>query len=157
MTIIVKNGTYLSHVLFLKNIFSPYPFSMKTARLPRFLMVVMTCLLASSSVLAGPKTVLADPPAASADYFMQACTTQLALSEEQRTGLRAYLEQEIEFMAVQAANHPAAEVAELIPAERAQLQLVAGHLMSPGQLRQFRELEATPQMKAYLKQMLLEN
>jgi len=130
---------------------------MKTALLPRFLVVAVTCLGASSSVLAGPKSVLADPPAASADYFVQACSSQLALSEEQRLGLRAYLEQEIEYMAVQAANHSAVEVAELIPAERAQLQLVAGHLMSPGQLRQFRELEATPQMKAYLKQMLLEN
>jgi hypothetical protein len=117
----------------------------------------MACVLASSSVLAGSASVLAGPPAASADYFVQACTTQLALSEEQRTSLRAYLEQEINFMAVQAANHSAAEVAELIPTERAQLQLVAGHLLSPGQLRQFRELEATPQMKAYLKQMSLEN
>lgn len=107
--------------------------------------------------MARPEIALAGPPVASAEPFVQACATQLALSEEQRTGLRAYLEQEIEYMAVQAANHSAAEVAELIPAERAQLQLVAGHLMSPGQLRQFRELEATPQMKAYLKQMLLEN
>lgn len=130
---------------------------MKTAPLPRVMVAAMACLVASLPALAGPAAVLAGPPAASADYFVQACTTQLALSEEQRTGLRAYLEQEIEFMAVQAANHSAAEVAELIPAERAQLQLVAGHLMSPGQLRQFRELEATPQMKAYLKQMLLEN
>lgn len=117
----------------------------------------MACCLVGSPVLAGPAGVFAGPPVTSADYFVQACTTQLALSEEQRTGLRAYLEQEIEYMAVQAANHSAAEVAELIPAERAQLQLVAGHLMSPGQLRQFRELEATPQMKVYLKQMLLEN
>jgi hypothetical protein len=130
---------------------------MKTALLPHFLVAFLTCLAAGSPVLARPHSVLASPPAASAEHFMQACTTQLALSEEQCTGLRAYLEQEIEFMAVQAANHSAAEVAELIPAERAQLQLVAGHLMSPGQLRQFRELEATPQMKAYLKQMLLEN
>ncbi len=115
----------------------------------------IACSLSSSPVFAGPARVLAGPPAA--EYFVQACTEQLALSEEQRTGLRAYLEQEIEFMAVQAANHSAAEVAELIPAERAQLRLVAGHLMSPGQLRQFRELEATPQMKVYLKEMLLEN
>lgn len=130
---------------------------MKTAHLPRFVMAAMVCVVASLPVLAGPVSALAGPPTASADYFVQTCTTQLALSEEQRTGLRAYLEQEIEFMAVQAANHSAAEVAELIPAERAQLQLVASHLMSPGQLRQFRELEATPQMKAYLKQILLEN
>jgi hypothetical protein len=130
---------------------------MKKSSLPRFVAAFVACLVSSSPVLARPAAVLDGPPAASADYFVQACSTQLALSEEQRTGLRAYLEQEIEYMAVQAANHPAAEVADLIPAERAQLQLVAGHLMSPGQLRQFRELEATPQMKAYLKQMLLEN
>jgi hypothetical protein len=88
---------------------------------------------------------------------VQACTTQLALTEVQRSSLRAYLEQEIEYMAVQAINHPAADVAALIPAERAQLQAVAGRLLSPGQLRQFRELEATPKMQAYLKQMSLEN
>jgi formate dehydrogenase maturation protein FdhE len=94
-------------------------------------------------------------PPALAEAFVQACSTHLDLTEAQRTGLRTYLEQEIEFMNVQAANHSAAEVAELIPAEREQLQRVAGHLMSPGQLRQFRELEATPQMKAYLKKMSL--
>lgn len=130
---------------------------MKTARLPQLAVAFMACLVGSSSVLARSGAALAGPPAASAEPFVQVCTTQLALTDAQRTSLRAYLEQEIEYMAVQAANHSAAEVAELIPAERAQLQLVAGHLMSPGQLRQFRELEATPQMKAYLKQMLLEN
>ncbi len=124
---------------------------MKTAHLRWLVVAFVACLVGSSPAVAEP----AGPPAA--EYFVQACTEQLALSEEQRTGLRAYLEQEIEFMAVQAANHSAAEVAELIPAERAQLRLVAGHLMSPGQLRQFRELEATPQMKVYLKEMLLEN
>jgi len=129
---------------------------MKTAPLPWLMLATVTCLASSSLVSAKP-TVVAGPPAASAEYFVQACTTQLALSEAQRTSLRAYLEQEIEFMAVQAANHPAADVAGLIPAERAQLQQVASRLMSPGQLRQFRELEATPPMKAYLKQMLLEN
>jgi len=128
---------------------------MKTALLPRVAATAMACLLASLSAIARPAKAPVAPPAA--EYFVQACAAQLALSEEQRTGLRAYLEQEMAYMAVQAANHSAAEVAELIPAERAQLRLVAGHLMSPGQLRQFRELEATPQMKAYLKEMLLEN
>lgn len=114
------------------------------------------CFLTSLASPAHDAVVLLGPPA-SAEPFVQACATHLDLTEAQRTGLRAYLEQEIEFMAVQAANHSAAEVADLIPGEREQLQRVAGRLMSPGQLRQFRELEATPQMKAYLKQMLLEN
>ena len=129
---------------------------MLTFPLLRLAAATGSCWLAS---LASPSTVLAASagPPESADSFVQACSTQLALTEAQRSSLRAYLEQEIEYMAVQAANHSAAEVAELIPSERAQLQLVAGHLMSPGQLRQFRELEATPKMKAYLKQMLLEN
>ena len=70
--------------------------------------------------------------------------------------MQAYLEQEINYLAVQAANHPATEVAAELPAERAQLQQVAGRLLSPGQLRQFRELEATPKMRAYLHQMALE-
>lgn len=94
-------------------------------------------------------------PPALAEEFVQVCSNRLDLTQAQRTSLRVYLEQEIEFMNVQAANHSAAEVAELIPAEREQLQRVAGHLMSPTQLRQFRELEATPQMKAYFKKMSL--
>lgn len=129
---------------------------MLTFSLLRLAAVTSSCWLAS---LASPPTVLAASagPPESADSFVQACSTQLALTEAQRSSLRAYLEQEIEYMAVQAANHPAADVAALIPAERAQLQAVAGHLLSPGQLRQFRELEATPKMQAYLKQMSLEN
>lgn len=129
---------------------------MTSSNAGRLAIAAVSCLMAS---LAGPAhastSVFGPPP--SAEPFVQACATHLDLTEAQRTGLRAYLEQEIEFMAVQAANHSAAEVAELIPGEREQLQRVAGRLMSPGQLRQFRELEATPQMKAYLKQMLLEN
>ncbi len=111
--------------------------------------------LVSNAIATGEATHAAASPPALAEEFVQACNAQLALSNEQRTSLRAYLEQEIEYMNVQAANHPAAEVAELIPAEREQLQRVAARLMSPGQLRQFRELEATPQMKAYLKKMSL--
>jgi hypothetical protein len=72
---------------------------------------------------------------------VQACNQHLDLTDAQRIALRTYLEQEINYMNVQAANHSAFEVTELIPAERAQLQAVAGHLLSPEQLRQFRELE----------------
>ncbi|MDJ0363842.1 hypothetical protein QMK33_01660 [Hymenobacter sp. H14-R3] len=115
-------------------------------------------LLVAAPVVAGThpvvKASVAAPPALAAE-FVRACTTQLDLTDAQRTSLRTYLEQEIAYMNVQAVNHSAADVAELIPAERAQLQAVAGHLLSPGQLRQFRELEATPPMKAYLKQMSL--
>ena len=129
---------------------------MTTFSFGRLAAAAVGCFLTSLVGSAHGANMLVGPPA-SAESFVQACTARLDLTEAQRTGLRAYLEQEIEYMAVQAANHSAAEVAELIPAERAQLQQVAGHLMSPGQLRQFRELEATPKMKAYLKQMLLEN
>jgi hypothetical protein len=123
-------------------------------------------LLSGLLLVAGPATALAGdtpkklarpavaPPTLAAE-FVQACNQRLDLTDAQRTSLRTYLEQEIDYMNVQVANHSAAEVAELIPAERAQLQAVAGHLLSPGQLRQFRELEATPPMKAYLKQMSL--
>ena len=113
--------------------------------------------LALGSLLALTRPAAAPAPPAPAEEFVQACNTQLALTPEQRASLLSYLEQEIDYMAVQAANHSAAEVAELVPAEREELQRVAGHLLSPGQLRQFRELEATPKMKAYLKQMSLEN
>lgn len=90
---------------------------------------------------------------ASAEQFVQACTSKLALNEEQRTGLRDYLEQEMNFLAVQRANHSATEVAELLPAERDEFHKVASRLMSPTQLRRFRELEATPRMQEYLRQM----
>ncbi|WP_151086183.1 hypothetical protein [Hymenobacter baengnokdamensis] len=116
---------------------------------------LLSSLLAAAPVAAAPHVwTLAGPPAV-AEEFVQACNARLDLTDEQRTGLRAYLEQEIDYMAVQAANHSAAEVAELVPAEREQLQRVAGHLLSPGQLRQFRELEATPRMREYLKEMSL--
>jgi len=129
---------------------------MTSSNLRRLAIAAVSCLAASLAIPAHAAASLLGPPP-SAEPFVQACAAHLDLTEAQRTGLRAYLEQEIEFMAVQAANHSAAAVAELIPGEREQLQRVAGRLMSPGQLRQFRELEATPQMKAYLKQMLLEN
>ncbi|MGI4763229.1 MAG: hypothetical protein ACRYF0_21125 [Janthinobacterium lividum] len=129
---------------------------MTTFPVVRLAAAAASCFLISFAGPAHGADMLIGPPT-SAEPFVQACAAHLDLTEAQRTGLRAYLEQEIEFMAVQAANHSAAEVAELIPTERAELQRVAGHLMSPGQLRQFRELEATPKMKAYLKQMLLEN
>ena len=114
---------------------------------------LLVASLAAKAVVAPTALVLA-PPAA-AEQFVEVCNTRLALTDEQRTSLRAYLEEEINYMAVQTANHSAAEVAELIPAEREQLQQVAGKLLSPGQLRHFRELEATPKMRAYLRQMSL--
>ncbi|QKG57838.1 hypothetical protein GKZ68_15110 [Hymenobacter sp. BRD128] len=116
--------------------------------------ILIVAASSCTSMAHGLGAPLAGPPALAVE-FVQACASRLDLTEAQRTSLREYLEQEIEFMNVQAVNHPAAEVAELIPAEREQLQRVAGHLMSPSQLSQFRELEATPQMKTYLKQMSL--
>ena len=117
--------------------------------------LALTVTTALASDKASPTSLPTLGPPASADQFVNACTNRLALSDAQRTALRTYLEQEINYMAVQAANHSAAEVAELIPAERAQLQQVAGKLLSADQLRQFRELEATPKMRAYLRQMSL--
>jgi hypothetical protein len=108
----------------------------------------------AAKAVAAPASAILAPPAA-AEHFVAVCNTRLALTDEQRASLRAYLEQEISYMAVQTANHSGAEVAELVPAEREQLQQVAGKLLSPGQLRQFRELEATPKMRAYLRQMSL--
>lgn len=130
---------------------------MSTRLLSRLAAGVASLALLSSTASAHGYGAAAKAPLASADRFMQLCTSRLALTEEQRTGLRTYLEQEIEYMAVQQANHSAAEVAELIPAEREQLRRVAGRLLSPGQLRQFRELEATPKMQDYLRQMALAN
>ena len=125
-------------------------FSLPTSLLSACLLVAS---LAAKATIA-PATAVLAPPAA-AEQFVAVCNTRLALTDEQRTSLRTYLEQEINYLAVQTANHSVAEVAELIPAEREQLQQVAGKLLSPGQLRQFRELEATPKMRAYLRQMSL--
>lgn len=110
-------------------------------------------LLLAAPALAAPTIEKPLSAPASAEQFVQVCTSRLALTEEQRSGLREYLEQEINFLAVQRANHTAAEVAELLPAERDQLNAVASRLMSPTQLRRFRELEATPKMQDYLRQM----
>ncbi|TDN38954.1 hypothetical protein E4631_12750 [Hymenobacter sp. UV11] len=121
--------------------------------LPASLLSVFLVAVGLSASASATAVVLAPPTAA--EHFVAVCHTRLALTDEQRTSLRTYLEQEINYMAVQTANHSATEVAELIPAERAQLQQVAGKLLSTGQLRQFRELEATPKMRAYLRQMSL--
>ena len=139
-------------------VFTPFLF-FPMQRLPSFLSagLLSAFLLAAGLPASARLTPTADvlaPPAA-AEQFVAVCNTRLALTEEQRTALQAYLDQEINYLAGQAANHSAAEVAELIPAEREQLQQVAGKLLSPGQLRQFRELEATPKMRAYLRQMSL--
>ena len=117
-----------------------------------------TARLGALLLLAAPAlaTPLADKPLsapASAEQFVQVCASRLAFTEGQRSGLREYLEQEINYLAVQHANHTAAEVAELLPAERDQLHAVVGRLVSADQLRRFRELEATPKMQEYLRQM----
>lgn len=100
-----------------------------------------------------PTTVLS--PTAAVGQFVRACHARLDLTAGQSAALTAYLDQEINYLAVQAANHPAAEVAAELPAERTQFQQVASHLLSPEQLRQFRDLEATPKVRAYLRQMSL--
>ena len=123
----------------------------------RLLAGVTSLAMVSTVALAASPTRAAKSPTVSAERFMQLCANRLALTAEQRSSLRTYLEQEIAYMSVQSANHSAAEVAELIPAEREQLQQVASHLLSADQLRQFRTLETTPKMQEYLRQMALAN
>lgn len=109
----------------------------------------------ATPALAAP---VADKPLsapASAEQFVQVCASRLALTDAQRSSLREYLEQEMNYLAVQRANHSAAEVAELLPAQRDEFRKVTDRLMSPTQLVRFRELEATPKMQAYLRQMAL--
>jgi len=153
----VKNGTYWS-ILRSRRKNHPHPlFGMLNRALFRLMAGVASLAMVSTIALGHGFERAAKSPAASAERFMQLCTNRLALSAEQRSSLRTYLEQEIEYMSVQSANHSAAEVAELIPAEREQLRQVASHLLSADQLRQFRELEATPKMQEYLRQMALSN
>lgn len=119
------------------------------------LAVGVTGFVASSTPAMAHARGVAEPPVASVEQFVQVCTTHLDLTAAQRLSLRTYLEQEIEYMASQAANHSPAEVADLVPIERAQFQLVTGRLLSPDQLRQFHELEATPKMREFLRHMAL--
>jgi hypothetical protein len=107
----------------------------------------------ATPALAAP---VADKPLsapASAEQFVQVCASRLALTDAQRSNLREYLEQEMNYLAVQRANHSAAEVAELLPGQRDEFRKVTDRLMSPTQLARFRELEATPKMQEYLRQM----
>lgn len=120
----------------------------------------VTARLGALLLLAAPALAVpvADKPLsapASAEQFVQVCANRLALSDAQRSSLREYLEQEINYLAVQRANHSAAEVAELLPGQRDEFRRVTDRLMSPTQLVRFRELEATPKMQEYLRQMNL--
>ena len=110
-------------------------------------------LLLAAPALAAPVVDKPLSAPASAEQFVQVCATRLALTDAQRSSLREYLEQEMNYLAVQRANHSAADVAELLPAQREEFRKVTDRLMSPSQLVRFRELEATPKMQEYLRQL----
>ena len=115
--------------------------------------VVGACnLVLSATAQAGAP---APNAAASAGHFVALCENRLQLAPAQATALHTYLDQEIDYLRVLALRPPAPETSDLLPTETQQLGQVMGRLLSPAQLRQYRQLQQTPQAQAYLRSMAL--
>ena len=119
-------------------------------------------LLVSASAWATPALAQAGravPPArnapASASQFTELCQAKLKLAPEQSASLHTYLDQEVNYLNVLAANGLTADTPNLTATESTQLDQVMGKLLSSAQLRDYRKLEQTPQAQAYLQSMAL--
>lgn len=110
-----------------------------------------------TSVLAQNTQVAVPTPdaSASAGHFAELCQTKLKLAPEQSAALHTYLDQEVNYLNVLAANGIASETPNLTATEAQQLDQVMGRLLSPAQLRDFHKLEVTPQAQTYLHSMAL--
>jgi hypothetical protein len=93
--------------------------------------------------------------AASATQFVALCETKLQLAPEQQTALHTYLDQEVNYLRLAAFRPTAPVVSDLVPTEAEQFNQVMVRLLSPGQLRQYHQLQTTPQAQAYLQSMAL--
>ena len=112
--------------------------------------------MAQSALLAGhPAGTPAPDARTSATRFVALCEKQLQLAPEQAASLHTYLDQEVTYLGTLAANGLDPEPPTLVPTEAEQLNQVMVRLLSPGQLRQFRQLAQTPQAQAYLHSMAL--
>jgi hypothetical protein len=92
---------------------------------------------------------------ASATQFVALCETKLQLAPEQKTALHTYLDQEVNYLRLAAFRPAAPEASSLMPTEVEQFNQVMVRLLSPGQLRQYHQLQTTPQAQAYLHSMAL--
>ena len=94
--------------------------------------------------------------AASADRFVALCQAKLQLAPEQSTALHTYLDQEVDYLRVLALRPPTPpDPTGLVPTETQQFGQVMVHLLSPGQLRQYHQLQTTPPAQACLRSMAL--
>jgi hypothetical protein len=93
--------------------------------------------------------------ATSTTQFVDLCETKLKLVPAQKDALHTYLDQEVHYLRLAAFRPAAPEASDLVPTEAQQFSQVMVHLLSPGQLRQYHQLQTTPQAQAYLQSMAL--
>jgi hypothetical protein len=117
--------------------------------------IAQTSLRATGSSVSEHVVLPASDAAASAKQFVTLCETKLQLAPEQTTALHTYLDQEINYLRLAAFRPAAPEVSDLVPTESQQFTQVMVRLLSPGQLRQYHQLQTTPQAQAYLHSMAL--
>lgn len=120
------------------------------------------CLLSASVLVAAPALAQTSPAAApapnasaSAGQFAQLCETKLKLAPEQTAALHTYLDQEVNYLHVLAANGLTADTPNLTATESEQLDQVIAKILSPGQLHDYGKLRQTPQAQTYLRTMAL--
>lgn len=117
-------------------------------------------LLSAAGLVAAPAQaqVSAAAPAptapASAGQFAQLCEAKLKLAPGQAAALHTYLDQEVAYLNVLAANGLTADTPDLTATESGQLDQVVAKL-APGQQRDYQKLRQTPQAQAYLRSMAL--
>lgn len=104
---------------------------------------------------AGREVAPARNAQASAGQFTELCQTKLKLAPEQSASLHTYLDQEVNYLNVLAANGLTTDTPNLTVTESTQLDQVMGKLLSSSQLRDYHKLAQTPQAQMYLQSMAL--
>lgn len=107
--------------------------------------------MAQASLTLAPTT----PAQVSAGQFAQLCEAKLKLAPAQAASLHTYLDQEVTYLNVLAANGLAADTPDLTATENEQLTQVVAKLLTPSQLRDYSKLRQTPQAQTYLRTMAL--
>lgn len=119
-------------------------------------LVVSASTGAAPALAQGGRVVAPAPNApASASHFAELCQTKLKLAPEQSASLHTYLDQEVNYLTVLAANGIAAETPDLAATESTQLDQVVAKMLAPGQVRDYQKMRQTPQAQAYLRDMAL--
>jgi hypothetical protein len=92
---------------------------------------------------------------ANAGRFTELCQAKLKLAPEQSSSLHTYLDQEVNYLSVLAANGLTSDTPNLVATESTQLDQVVAKMLTPGQLRDYQKLRQTPQAQTYLHSMAL--